>query len=314
VKTNTTLIVGASLAGAMAAKAARSSDSSRRVVVIGDEDYYPYERPPLSKGVLRGEKSPDTAQIIEPSFYDEHDIQLVLGRRVDTLDIGSSSLSLDNGEALSFGSVVLATGSEPRMLTVPGHDLIGVHYLRTLGDSVRLQDAIHRSARVAVIGGGWIGCEVAASARQMGREVVLVYPTSAPLQSSLGEEMGAVFAGLHGDHGVALRPHRNVVGVAGTHAVEGVELDNDRGCRSGSCGHRSNPSNGYRGEIRTAGGQRHRRKRVPRDQRLRDLRSRRRGLSETPPLRESASDRTLVECTSSRHLCRRQCRWWSSNL
>jgi 3-phenylpropionate/trans-cinnamate dioxygenase ferredoxin reductase subunit len=225
--TPTLAIVGASLAGAKAAEAARDAGFDGRIVLVGDEPGSPYERPPLSKAVLRGEKDPDTARVHPDGFYAERDIELV-NDRADTLDPTARTIVLASGETIGFDTAVLATGAAPRRLDVPGADLAGVHYLRTIDDSKRLRDAIRAATRVVVIGAGWIGSEVAASARQMGAEVVLVDPAPVPLQRVLGDDIGAVFARLHTDNGVHLRLGTGVTELRGTKTVEAVVLGDGR--------------------------------------------------------------------------------------
>ncbi len=218
------VIVGASLAGAKAAESARANGFDGRVVLIGDEPAPPYERPPLSKAVLRGEAAPETTRVHDDGYYESNDIELLTGRTVESLDIGAHEVALDGGERLPFTAAVLATGAAPRQLSVPGSTLDGVHYLRTAADSNRLGEAIRAAGRVAVIGAGWIGSEVAASARQLGAEVVLIDPLPVPLQRVLGDEIGAVFAQLHADQGVKVRMDTGVAELRGGTAVEQVML------------------------------------------------------------------------------------------
>jgi 3-phenylpropionate/trans-cinnamate dioxygenase ferredoxin reductase component len=226
--TNRTLaIVGASLTGAKAAEGAREAGFDGRIVLIGDEPTEPYERPPLSKAVLRGEKGPETARVHPEGYYAEHDIELITDRAT-TLDVAARRVELAGGDSVAFDTAVLATGAAPRRLNVAGADLSGVHYLRTIDDSIRLQDAIRGATRVAVIGAGWIGSEVAASARQMGADVALVEPMPVPLQRVLGDEIGAVFRELHADHGVELRFGTGVRELRGSKAVEAIVLDDGR--------------------------------------------------------------------------------------
>jgi 3-phenylpropionate/trans-cinnamate dioxygenase ferredoxin reductase component len=224
----TLAIVGASLAGAKAAEGARDAGYEGRIVLVGDEPTAPYERPPLSKGVLRGDDDPEVARVHpDASYYEEHSIELVADRAV-ALDPVARLITLSGGDAIAFDTAVLATGAAPRRLQVPGADLAGVHYLRTLDDAVRLRDAIHAATRVAVVGAGWIGSEVAASARQVGADVVLVDPGPAPLRRVLGDEVGAVFRQLHADHGVELRLGTGVRELRGSKAVEAVVLGDGR--------------------------------------------------------------------------------------
>jgi 3-phenylpropionate/trans-cinnamate dioxygenase ferredoxin reductase subunit len=219
----TLAIVGASLAGAKAAEAARDAGHEGRIVLVGEEARTPYERPPLSKAVLRGEAEPDATRVHPDGFYDDHDIELVTDR-VAAVDAIGRRVELAGGETLAFDRAVLATGAEPRRLAVGGAGLEGVRYLRSIDDSVGLRDAIRASGRVAVIGAGWIGSEVAASARQMGAEVVLVASAPVPLQRVLGDRIGEVFRQLHGDNGVHLRLGVGVRELRGAGAVEEVVL------------------------------------------------------------------------------------------
>jgi 3-phenylpropionate/trans-cinnamate dioxygenase ferredoxin reductase subunit len=221
---STLVVVGASLAGAKAAEAARDAGHDGRIVMIGEEATVPYERPPLSKAVLRGEAELDVTHVHPDGFYAEHDIDLVTDR-VTGLDLQARSVQLNVGDDVSFDTLVLATGAAPRQLTVRGVELAGVHLLRTAEDAVRLRDSIRAAARVAVVGAGWIGSEVAASARQIGADVVLIDPAPVPLHRVLGAEVGAVFRSLHAEHGVTLRMSTGVSGLRGADTVEEIVLD-----------------------------------------------------------------------------------------
>src|SRR5215203_1032797 len=150
----TLVVVGASLAGAKAAEGARAAGFDGRVVLVGDEQELPYERPPLSKTVLRGEAAPETTRVHDDDFYAAHDIEVLTGRTVEALDPDARQVRLDGNEVVPFTAAILATGATPRRLDVRGTELTGVHYLRSVGDSRRLGDAIDRADRVAVIGAG----------------------------------------------------------------------------------------------------------------------------------------------------------------
>jgi 3-phenylpropionate/trans-cinnamate dioxygenase ferredoxin reductase component len=220
----TLAIVGASLAGAKAAEAAREAGFEGRIVLVGDEPTPPYERPPLSKAVLRGEAEPESARVHPEGFYRDHDIELVTDGVV-ALDTVARRLELSGGDIVPFDSAILATGARPRHLAIPGADLGGLHHLRTVEDSIRLRDAIRGAVRVAVIGAGWIGSEVAASARQLGADVVLIDPAPVPLHRVLGDQIGSMFRDLHADHGVDLRLRVGVKALQGSKTVESVVLD-----------------------------------------------------------------------------------------
>jgi 3-phenylpropionate/trans-cinnamate dioxygenase ferredoxin reductase subunit len=190
---------------------------------VGTETHLPYERPPLSKGYLKGDDERDAFEVHDRAWYDEHDVTLRLGETVTALDLGAGTVTTDAGD-LPFDAVVLATGSEPRRLDLPGADLDGVLTLRTVDDSERLRAVFGDGVRVVVVGGGWIGLETAAAAREKGSEVTVVLPEQAPLERVLGTEMGGMFGDLHREHGVELRTGAQVSGFRGDGIVDGVEL------------------------------------------------------------------------------------------
>ncbi|MGR6963483.1 NAD(P)/FAD-dependent oxidoreductase [Geodermatophilus sp. URMC 61] len=199
------VIVGAGLAGAKAAETLREEGFDGPVVLVGAEPERPYERPPLSKQYLLGRADRDNAFVHDAGWYAEHDVELRTGVRATRLDPAAHRLTLDTGEELSYARVLLATGASARRLPVPGADLDGVRYLRTLADADRLvTDLTGGGRRVVVVGAGWIGLEVAAAARSHGNTVTVVEPQPTPLHAVLGAEMGRVFARLHRDHGVEL--------------------------------------------------------------------------------------------------------------
>lgn len=218
------VIVGASLAGAKAAETLRAEGFDRRVVLLGEEPLRPYERPPLSKEYLRGEKGFDHAAVHAEGFYEAQGIELRTSTRVTSVDPVAREVELASGERIGYDKLLLATGATPRRLDVPGADLAGVHYLRTAPDSDALREALAGSPRVVVVGGGWIGSEVAASARQMGADVALVEIASIPLERVLGPEVGAVYRDLHAEHGVELHLGLGVEEFSGSGRVEQVRL------------------------------------------------------------------------------------------
>jgi 3-phenylpropionate/trans-cinnamate dioxygenase ferredoxin reductase component len=224
----TFVIVGASLAGAKAAETLRAEGFDGRIVLVGAEPERPYERPPLSKDYLRGESERDAAYVHEPGYYEAHDIELRLGERAEALDANASEVALESGERLRYDALLLATGAEPRRLDIPGADLEGVAVLRTLGDSDALRAVIERGGHLVVVGAGWIGCEVAASARQKGMDVTLVEPSSVPLERVLGPELGAIYRDVHADHGVKLLLGSGVEAFEGSGRVERVRTSGGR--------------------------------------------------------------------------------------
>jgi 3-phenylpropionate/trans-cinnamate dioxygenase ferredoxin reductase subunit len=215
------LIVGGGLAGGTAARRLREEGFDGEVTLVGDEPLPPYERPPLSKEYLRGESTVD--RLHSPvRLPPEHRVSLVLGRRAVRLDPDVQAVILDDGTELPYDRLLVATGMRNRRLAVPGADLEGVVGLRTVADADRLRTEAGRSSRVAVVGMGFIGCEVAASLRHLGVEVVAVEPLPVPLQRPLGDEIGAAVAALHREHGVALHLGDQVAAFQGRHRVEAV--------------------------------------------------------------------------------------------
>jgi 3-phenylpropionate/trans-cinnamate dioxygenase ferredoxin reductase subunit len=224
----TFVIVGASLAGAKAAETLREEGFDGRVVLIGSEHERPYERPPLSKDYLRGEVGREKVYVHDEGFYAGHDIELRLGRTAVSLDTVGSAVTLDDGERLPYDRLLLATGAEPRRLAIPGAQLDGVLYLRSVEDSDTLRERLDRGGSVVVVGAGWIGAEVAASARQRGLEVTVVEPAGVPLERVLGREVGAVYRDVHADHGVRMLLGTGVAAFEGDTAVERVRTDDGR--------------------------------------------------------------------------------------
>ena len=218
----TFVIVGASLAGAKAAEELRSQGFDGGVVLIGDEDELPYERPPLTKDYLRGEVPREKARVHEDGFYARHDIELLAARRVTAIEPAEHRVLVDGSPGPVYDRLLIATGAQPRELAVPGADLDGVHYLRTLADCDALRARLQAGAKVVVIGAGWIGAEFAASARQSGLDVTVVDPAAVPLERVLGEELGAFYGYVHRGHGVDLRTGTGVDALEGRRAVERV--------------------------------------------------------------------------------------------
>ena len=215
-------VVGASLAGLSAVRALRAQGFDGRVVVVGEEPHLPYDRPPLSKGLLTGRASPDDLALLGEQD-DALDVEWRLGTAAARLDAATRTVTLVDGSQVGGDAVVLATGSRARRL--PGTDgLLGVHVLRTLDDAVALRAALSGGGPLVVVGAGFIGAEVASSARSLGIDVTVVEAQATPLCAQLGDEMGAVVARLHADHGVRLRTGVGVHRLVGTGRVEAVEL------------------------------------------------------------------------------------------
>jgi NADPH-dependent 2,4-dienoyl-CoA reductase/sulfur reductase-like enzyme len=221
----TVAVIGASLAGLSAARALRDQSYDGRIVVIGDEVHAPYDRPPLSKEFLAGTASLDDIALGAPDDADLG-IEWRPGTTAVGLDHISRSVLLRDGSAVKADGVVLATGARARRL--PGSEgLDGVHVLRSLDDAIALREDLAAAERLVVIGAGFIGAEVASTARTLGLEVTVVETQPVPLAGPLGPEMGAVCAELHADHGTRLVAGTGVSGLVGTGRVEAVELTDD---------------------------------------------------------------------------------------
>ncbi|HEX2142099.1 MAG TPA: FAD-dependent oxidoreductase [Candidatus Limnocylindria bacterium] len=226
-KLNSVVIVGGGLAGASAAFALRDAGFAGRVVLVSEEQEPPYERPPLSKAYLRGEQPLEKAFVRPLADYETQGIELLSGRRAVTLDPPARSLNLDDGTNLPYDALLLATGAEPRRLGSTQAQVPGVHYLRTVHDAAALRGAAVQADAIVVIGGGWIGSEVAASLRQLGRNVTLISNLPRPLERVLGPEVADAYRTLHLENGVRLEQGRVAV-IDGTERVTGVLLSDGR--------------------------------------------------------------------------------------
>jgi len=216
-------VVGASLAGLRAVEFIRRAKFDGKLVLIGEEKHRPYDRPPLSKEVLRGEADPERLALRRKS-YDELNVELKLGQRARSLDAGAREVLLQSGEVVSYDGLVIATGGEVR--TLPNQpSLRGIHVLRTLDDALAIRAALAARPRVAVIGAGFIGAEVAASARQLGLEVTMIEALEAPLAQSLGPRLGRILQGAHERRGVRVLCGRRVERFGGDPGVQSVWLD-----------------------------------------------------------------------------------------
>ena len=209
------VIVGAGLAAAKAAEALRSEGFEGRVIVMGEEIERPYDRPPLSKDYLQDKSEKEKIYVHPKGWYAEHDVDLRLGTRVTAIDRAAHEVTADSGERIRYHKLLLATGSSPRRLHVPGADLDRVLYLRRVEDCEAMKDAFATARRVVVIGAGWIGLETSAAARAAGCEVTVVEVAELPLLAVLGREVAEIYAALHRDHGVELRLGAGVAEITG---------------------------------------------------------------------------------------------------
>ena len=218
------VIVGGGLAGAKAAETLRTEGFDGPVVLVAGEDEVPYERPPLSKGLLLGSAERDSVFVHEADWYAKNDVDLRTGARAEAIDKDAHEVVLAGGERVGYSRLLLATGARPRRLPVPGADLDGVHYLRTLADSDRLGETLTDGTRLVIVGAGWIGLEIAAAARTRGAAVTVVEMAHLPLQRVLGDTIAEVFAGLHREHGVTFHFDAGVAELRGSGRVEEVVL------------------------------------------------------------------------------------------
>jgi NADPH-dependent 2,4-dienoyl-CoA reductase/sulfur reductase-like enzyme len=217
------VVVGASLAGLSALETLRQEGYEGELIAVGAESALPYDRPPLSKQVLQGHWEPDKIVLRDQGQYDGLGVTWHLGRRATGLDLGARTVTLDDGEPLAYDGLVIATGATPRRLP-DTPDLAGIHVLRTLDECLALRGELETASRVCVVGAGFIGAEVAASARVRGVEVTVLEALPAPLARAFPAEMGAACAALHLDHGVDLRCGVTVAGFEGDGRVSGVRL------------------------------------------------------------------------------------------
>jgi 3-phenylpropionate/trans-cinnamate dioxygenase ferredoxin reductase subunit len=222
--TDTHVIIGAGLAGAKAAEALRNEGFDGQIVLVGQEPELPYERPPLSKDYLRGESARDKARVHPEDFYAANDIDLRTATVVEGIDVGAREVALSTGKPIHYDRLLIATGAEPRRLAVPGAELEGVHYLRDFSDADKIAAHLDAGRHMVVIGAGWIGSEVAASARQKGVEVTVIEQGEVPLERVLGRQVGEVYAQLHRDHGVELLTGISLASIEGAGRVERVRL------------------------------------------------------------------------------------------
>ncbi len=221
---STVLVVGASLAGLWACEALRRHGFAGRIVLLGDEARLPYDRPPLSKQYLAGQWDAGRVQLRTRERIDELDLELRLGERAAALDLAQRAVALEDGTAVAFDGLVVATGAAARPWPRPAPS--GVRTLRRVEDSDALRDALVGGARrLVVVGGGFLGMEVAATARALGSEVTVVEPLATPLGRVAGPVLGEAVRTLHEAHGVDVRTGTSVAGFAGAERVEGVVVD-----------------------------------------------------------------------------------------
>jgi 3-phenylpropionate/trans-cinnamate dioxygenase ferredoxin reductase component len=225
------VVIGANLCGGTVVQTLRQEGFDGRIVLVGEEPELPYERPPLSKEYLRGEQPLDRLFLQPPSWYEQNDVELRLGIRATGVDPAERTIELSDGERLDYDALLLATGGRPRRL--PGEPLERVLYLRVIGDSDRVRSQLVSGRRVVVVGAGFIGAEVAASARALGVEVTCLEMLEVPLERALGKEIGHIYGEIHREHGVDLRTGEGVESIEETdggmrvRTTKGAEIEGD---------------------------------------------------------------------------------------
>ncbi len=218
------VIVGASHAGVQAATRVRRLGWKGSITLIGDEPRIPYHRPPLSKDYLKGAKSVDSIHLHPEAAYQNSEIKLMLGKRVERIDRDAKQVSIASSDSLPYDKLLLAVGSRPKELPIPGTELQGACYLRDLADVDRIRAAVQRGARAIIVGGGYIGLEAAASLRFLGMKVTVLEALDRVLQRVTCETMSAFFARVHKEEDVDIRVGADVKSIVGDESVNGVEL------------------------------------------------------------------------------------------
>jgi NADPH-dependent 2,4-dienoyl-CoA reductase/sulfur reductase-like enzyme len=221
------VIVGAGLAGASAAETLRSEGFDGSIDLIGAESHRPYIRPPLSKEYLSGKDELEKAFVHPEDWYATNNVNLRTGTTASSVDKAAHTVTLSDGESIHYDKLLLTTGSSPRRLPLPGTDLDGVYYLRTLDDSKALHSILEAGGkRLVLIGSGWIGMEVAATAKTLGNDVTILERDPIPLAVALGDDLGQMFADVHEKQGVILRMSLTVASIVGAEGrVTGVRID-----------------------------------------------------------------------------------------
>lgn len=218
------VIVGAGHAGGRAALTLREAGFTGRIVLIGDEAHLPYERPPLSKALLKGESTLSACSLFSEASYIASGIEHVSGVRVINIDTLHRRVALSNGRSVGYGKLLLATGGQSRMLDLGGRDLGNVHYLRTADEAVQLQAQLRPGVRLVVIGGGFIGLEVAATAKECGCEVTVLEAGARLAARALPARVSSALLTLHRRKGVSIYLDARIVAIHGQDRVSSVEL------------------------------------------------------------------------------------------
>lgn len=218
------MVVGASLAGARAVEALRNEGFDGRIILAGAEHHLPYDRPPLSKEVILGSKEPGDTLIHQSDFYSRNDIELLLGVRARRIDTHTRRVEMHDGLSIQADKVLLCTGTTPRRPEIPGVDLPGVRFLRTVDDAIAIRDQMRAGAAVVILGGGLIGIELAASALALGNRVTVLERGDAVLSRVLPERIAQCLARFHTERGVRMVTNARVDAIEGDHRVRRVAM------------------------------------------------------------------------------------------
>lgn len=216
------VIIGAGHAAGQAAASLRQAKFEGPITIIGDETHVPYQRPPLSKQYLAGTQLADKVYLRAEKFYADKDIQLMLDTRATQIDPSTKTINLDNGETIAYEKLLISTGSRPRKLSIEGSDLSGIHYLRTMDDVDGIRADVKPGANLVIVGGGYIGLEVAAVGIELGMNVHVLEMEERILQRVTTTEMSAYYHKLHTDRGVHIHTRTGVTGFAGNGSVKKV--------------------------------------------------------------------------------------------
>lgn len=219
------LIIGTGQAGLQTAISLRQGGFGGEILMAGSEAHLPYQRPPLSKQVLQGAWPPERCQLRKPRFFEEHEIKVLPGKTAAGVDSDACRVSFTDGDVIDYDWLALCTGSSLRRLQLPGSELPGVHYLKSREDALSLHDALAQGRRIAVIGGGYIGLEVAASARKLGCAVTVVEMLDRLMRRSARPEIAEFLERRHRDEGVTFHLGTGITGFTGSDRIEGVTLE-----------------------------------------------------------------------------------------
>jgi 3-phenylpropionate/trans-cinnamate dioxygenase ferredoxin reductase subunit len=224
-----TLIIGAGQAGLQLATSLRELGDTRSITVVGGESHPPYQRPPLSKGFLSGDALHVDLALRGSTFYEDNNITMIYGEWIEAIELHDADSSsgharTDRGRTLEFDRLAFTVGGTPRRMNVPGADLAGIHYLRTLDDAVALRDDLYRAARVVVVGGGFVGLEIAAAATSKGKDVVVLEAQDRLMSRAVAREMSTFYSEAHARRGTRIQLGAAVSGFRGSDRVNGVEL------------------------------------------------------------------------------------------